>query len=135
MTRTILAAAAIAIATTAQAAAALPPLHQNQTVIDGFYAIGLADEVRKNCNSIQPRWLTAWNFLKSLESYALNAGYTEAQIKQLTRDKAKKELLRSKIRSDLAARGATPANPEGYCNVGREEIAKGSQAGKLLRAN
>ena len=42
--------------------------------------------------------------------------------------------LRAVIRADLAARGATPENPEGYCTVGREEIAKGSVAGNLLRA-
>ena len=49
-------------------------------------------------------------------------------------NKAEKEKLRARIRADLAKRGASPKTPEGYCTVGREEIAKGSAAGKLLRA-
>ena len=115
-------------------AAALPPLHENKTVVNGFYAIGLADEVRKKCDRIAPRWLTAYNYLMSLESYAKKAGYTDAQIEELTDNKAEKERLRAEIRADLAKRGASPENPEGYCTVGLEEIAKGSDAGKLLRA-
>lgn len=115
-------------------ALALQPLHENPTVINGFYQIGLADEIRKRCDGIEPRLLTAWNYLKSLERYARDAGYTDAQIEELTDNKAEKEKLRSRIRSDLAKRGASPETPEGYCTVGREEIAKGSAAGRLLRA-
>jgi hypothetical protein len=118
---------------TALPAAALQPLHENPTVVSGFYAIGLADEVRKNCSSISPRLITAYYYLKSLEKYARDAGYTEAQIEELVDNKKEKEALRAKIRADLAKRGATPENPEGYCTVGREEIAKDSAAGKLLR--
>ena len=116
-------------------AGALPPLHKDPTVVRGFYAIGLADEVRKNCNSIFPRMLRAYNFLKSLEKHARKAGYSEAQIEELTDNRAEKERLRRQIRADLAERGASPKSPEGYCTVGREEIAKGSMAGRLLRAN
>jgi hypothetical protein len=114
--------------------AALQPLHENPTVVNGFYAIGLADEVRKNCSSISPRWLAAYNYLRALEKYARDEGYSEAQIEELVENKKEKEELRGRIRADLAERGATPENPEGYCTVGREEIAKGSVAGKLLRA-
>ena len=115
-------------------AAALQPLHENPTVISGFYAIGLADEVRKNCPRISPRMLRAYNYLLGLQKYAKDAGYTDAQIEELVDNKAEKERLRAVIRADLAERGATPENPEGYCTVGREEIAKGSVAGNLLRA-
>lgn len=118
----------------ASPAVALQPLHQDQRVLNGFYAIGLADEVRKKCDSIEPRLITAWTYLKSLERYARDAGYSSADIKALQDNKAEKEKLRAKIRADLAARGATPETPEGYCTVGREEIAKGSAAGRLLRA-
>ncbi|MEM6824180.1 MAG: DUF5333 domain-containing protein [Planctomycetota bacterium] len=114
---------------------ALPPLHEDPNVVNGFYAIGLADELRKNCSTIHARLFRAYNFLKSLENYALKAGYTEAEIDQLVDNSAEKERLRSRIRGDLKARGASPQSPEGYCAVGREEIAKGSMAGRLLRAN
>lgn len=113
---------------------ALQPLHQNPTVLSGFYAIGLADEVRKNCDSIDPRLFRAYNYLKSLERFARKSGYTEAQIDELVDNKVEKERLRVQIRADLAERGASPKSPEGYCTVGREEIAKDSAAGRLLRS-
>lgn len=115
-------------------ASALQPLHENPTVMQGFYSIGLADEVRKNCNSISPRMFRAYNYLRALENYARDVGYSKAQIEELVDNKLEKEILRAKIRKDLAARGATPDTPEGYCTVGHEEIAKGSAAGRLLRA-
>ena len=112
---------------------ALQPIEKNPTVISGFYAIGLADEVRKNCDSIDPRMFRAYNYLRSLARFAQKAGYTDAEIKKLTDNKAEKERLRKIIRADLAKRGASPKTPEGYCTVGREEIAKNSAAGRLLR--
>jgi len=130
MRKTLTTLAFIAVAAPA---AALQPLHEDQRVLNGFYAIGLADEVRKNCDSIEPKLITAWSYLKSLERYAKKAGYSSDDIKALQDNKAEKEKLRTKIRADLAERGATPENPEGYCTVGREEIAKGSAAGRLLR--
>ena len=115
-------------------AEALPPLHKNPTVLGGFYAIGLADEVRKNCDRIEPRIFRAYVFLKSLERYARNAGYSSTQIDELADNKVEKEKLRHEIRADLAERGASPKTPQGYCTVGLEEIAKDSAAGRLLRA-
>lgn len=129
------AVAALAFTIFSFPASALPPLQKDPTVLNGFYAIGLADEVRKNCNSISPRMLRAYNFLKSLENHARKAGYSDAQIEALAENRAEKERLRKRIRADLAKRGATPRSPEGYCTVGREEIAKDSMAGRLLRAN
>ena len=113
---------------------ALQPLHENPTVINGFYAIGLADEVRKNCDSISPRLVRAYYYLKALEDFARDAGYTQEDIDELVDNKAEKEALRTRIRADLAIRGATPESPEGYCTVVREVIAKDSAAGRLLRA-
>ena len=125
---------AVLLAMLASPSAALQPLHENPTVINGFYAIGLADEVRKNCDSIDARMFRAYNYLRSLARYAQKAGYTDEQIKELTDNKVEKERLRKVIRADLAKRGASPKTPEGYCTVGREEIAKNSAAGRLLRA-
>ncbi len=115
-------------------AAALQPLHEDTRVLNGFYVIGFADEIRKRCDSIEPRIFRAIGYLRSLERYALKAGYTSEDIDELQDNKAEKEKLRSKIRADLAKRGATPQTPEGYCTVGREEIAKGSAAGRLLKS-
>lgn len=114
-------------------AAALQPLHEDKTVLAGFYAIGLADEVRKNCPTIEPRIIRAWNYLESLKKYARDLGYTNADIKALQDNKVEKEKLKKRILADLAARGAVPGNPDGYCAVGKQEIAKDTAAGRLLR--
>lgn len=124
----------LVFACVAAPAVALQPLHENPRVVSGFYAIGLADEVRKKCDRIEPRMIRAFTYLRSLERFARNAGYTSEQIEELADNRAEKEKLRARIRADLAKRGATPETPEGYCTVGREEIAKGSAAGRLLRA-
>ncbi|WP_226780555.1 DUF5333 domain-containing protein [Oceaniglobus trochenteri] len=116
-------------------ALALTPLHQEKTVVSMFYAIGLADEVRKNCPSISPRMIRAYTYLKSIERYARKAGYSEDQIRALVEDRAEKERLRARIRADLAKRGVKQGNPEGYCKVGLEEIAADTAAGRLLSAN
>ncbi|MGI9389781.1 MAG: DUF5333 domain-containing protein [Boseongicola sp.] len=112
---------------------ALQPIHEDRTVVSGFYAIGLADEVRKQCDNIDPRMFRAYRYLRALERYARKMGYSDVQIEELADNKVEKEKLRTRIRADLLKRGASPENPEGYCTVGREEIAKGSAAGRLLR--
>jgi hypothetical protein len=117
----------------AQPAAALPPLHEDPEVLGGFYAIGLADELRKNCPRIEPRLIRAFSYLQALERLARDKGYSSADIDALQDNKAEKEKLKARISRDLAARGATPDNPEGYCAVGEEEIAKDSAAGRLLK--
>ena len=127
-------ATTLAFLALATPAVALQPLHEDPKVLNGFYVIGFADEIRKNCDSIGPRIFRAIGYLRSLESYARQAGYSSDDIKELQDNKAEKEKLRQKIRADLAERGATPENPEGYCTVGLEEIAKGSAAGRLLKA-
>lgn len=114
--------------------AALQPLHQDTRVVNGFYVIGFADEIRKKCDSIEPRMFRAIGYIRSLERYARDMGYTSEDIDNLEDNKVEKEKLRKRVRADLAKRGATPETPEGYCTVGREEIAKGSAAGRLLRA-
>lgn len=127
-------AMAFVLAATAAPAQAQPPLHQERTVVAMFYTIGLADEIRKNCPDIGPRMIRAYGYLKSIESYARDAGYSDDEIRALADNRAEKEKLRQRVRADLAARGATPGNPEGYCAVGRAEIAANSAAGRLLTA-
>lgn len=127
--------AAICLLAAGSQAAAAQSLAQDPTVRQGFYAIGLADEVRKNCPSIAPRLVRAYTFLKSLESYALESGYTQDDIEALKDNDAARSQLEEQIEADLAARGATPGNAAGYCQVGREEMARGTAAGRLLRGN
>lgn len=111
------------------------PLEKNQVVRDGFYAIGLADEIRKNCPQISPRLIRAYSALKDLETYARNNGYTEADVKALEDNDAVKDALRAEVRAELSARGARSGQTSGYCKIGREEIARNTDAGRLLKDN
>lgn len=115
------------------AAQSLPPLHEDRNVRFSFYSAGLADIIRNNCTEISGRDLRGLRYALALRNYALDTGYTRADIDALLADKRREEELRQEIVSDLASRGATPGNEEAYCRVGREEIAKDSLAGKLLR--
>lgn len=111
----------------------LPPLHENRTVRYSFYSAGLADIVRNNCPDLVGRTFRGLRYALALRSYALDQGYTMDDVDKLLSNKAEEEKLRQEIVADLAARGATPGNTEAYCRIGREEIAKDSLAGRLLR--
>lgn len=102
-------------------------------MLEGFYAIGMADEIRKTCPTIEPRLVAAWSFLESLKSYARKQGYSNDDIKALQDNKTAKNELKARINADLAARGAVKGVPDGYCTIGQEEIAKDSAAGRLLK--
>ena len=124
-----------AIASSSAIAQTLPPLHEDRRVRFSFYSAGLADIVRKNCSEISGRDLRGLRYALALRRYALDLGYTKQDVDELLANKEQEELLRQDIVSDLAARGATPGNEDAYCTVGREEIAKDSLAGRLLRDN
>lgn len=119
--------------TGAATAQSLPPLHEDRTVRFSFYSAGLADIVRNECPSLEGRMIRGLRYALALRSYALNAGYTMDDVDTLLKNKVEEERLRQEIVADLAARGATPGNAEAYCRIGREEIAKDSLAGRLLR--
>ena len=91
MLKTILAVTTLLAATPA---AALAPLHKNPTVVNGFYNIGLADEVRRNCDQIDARMFRAFSYIKSIERFARDAGYTAEEIDQFVDNKSEKEKLR-----------------------------------------
>ena len=60
-------------------------------------------------------------------------GYSRGEIRDYVFDEAEQDRVRAIADDRLAARGASPTMMEGYCTVGREEIAAGSAIGRLLR--
>ena len=119
-------------------AAALPPLEQNPRVAREFLAVAVGDEIRKNCGSISARFFRVLSKKNELENYALGLGYTRADIKAMVGDKAAKDRLKARRDDYLAAHGVQAGVQDGaedaYCRLGREEIAKNSLTGWLLRA-
>lgn len=125
---------ALALSALPASASALEPInkeaHINTTLLQGF----IGDQIANNCPTIEARKLRALAELASLRSYALEKGYTSAEIKAFVTDKAEKARGKAEAEAWLKAKGAEPGNPDAYCRIGEEEIAKQSLIGYLLRS-
>ena len=108
---------------------------QDETEINnGLLAVGIADEIRKRCDSISARTFTALSFLSSLKREARSKGYSSDEINRYTKSKTEKAKMRSRGEAYLASKGASTSDPASMCLLGRAEIKKRSQIGLLLRA-
>ena len=127
-------AALTVFAMTAVSASALTPLpkekHINYSLMSGV----VADNIRKTCPSISARMFVALGKLNALKAYAIEKGYDETVVRAFLKDPKEKARVKGMAADYLKARGAVAGNPESYCTVGREEIAKKSLIGQMLRA-
>ena len=131
MKRFILTVAALVVAAPAFA---LVPINEepviNDTLLQGF----IGDAIDDNCPTIEARKLRALGELNKLRDYALKQGYTSAQVREFVTSKEEKQRGKALAAEILKERGAEPGNPEAYCKIGEEEIAKESLVGYLLRS-
>lgn len=131
MKRFTLTLAALVIAAPAYA---LMPINEepmiNNTLLQGFIGDAIAD----NCPTIEPRKLRALGELNKLRDYALKQGYSAAEVRAFVTDKAEKARGKALAAEWLKERGAELGNPDAYCRIGEEEIAKESLIGNLLRS-
>lgn len=115
-------------------AVALTPLpkesHINQSLMSGV----VADRIRKTCPSISARMFVAWGKLNGLKSYAVKKGYKEDDVRAFLKNPTEKTRVKAMAADYLKSRGALAGNAESYCTVGRDEIAKKSLIGQMLRA-
>ncbi|MEX5729484.1 hypothetical protein Ga0609869_002837 [Rhodovulum iodosum] len=134
----ISAAAALAGALTlgtgpAAAAEGLPPLRENAHVWNSLFAAAVGDEIRKNCPTMSARIFRALRGAHELEEHALSLGYTEEQIEAFLDSDDEQDRMRAQRDAYLARHGVKEGDAESYCRLGREEIARGSLTGWLLR--
>jgi hypothetical protein len=131
MKRLTLTLAALALAAPAQA---LNPINEepyiNDILLQGF----IGDAIDDNCDTIEARKLRALGELNKLRDYALEKGYTSAEVRAFVTDKAEKARGKALAADWLKERGAMPGNPAAYCQIGEAEIAKNSLIGYLLRS-
>lgn len=115
-------------------ALALVPINENPEIraklLQGFIGDAIAD----NCPTIKARTMKALGELNALRDYALAQGYEPAVVREFVTSKEEKAKFKAEAAEWLKAKGAEPGNPDAYCKVGEEEIAKGSLAGSLLRS-
>ncbi len=120
---------------TSHVALAKPPLRDVAEIDDALLAVGLADDIRKNCPTISARMLKALSFVQGLQSRAQELGYSEDEIKAYRSSTEEKARLRAEGDAWLSANGVDKSAPETYCAAGQNEIKKQSQIGALLRVN
>ena len=123
-------AASLALASPVSAAG----LQDEAEINNGLLAVGIADEIRKRCDSISARTFTAMGYLSSLKRDARAKGYSNEQINTYTKSSTEKAKMRKRGQVYLAQNGASMSDPVSMCRLGRAEIAKRSQIGVLLRA-
>lgn len=131
MTGTGLAALAVAALVPAASAASLS---QETDINDALFEIAVANEIRKECDSISPRLFTAIGRMNDLKAEARQRGYSDAEIDAYVNDKAEKRKMRERRNAYIRAQGATPDDGPSLCALGQTEIAKQSAIGALLRA-
>ncbi|MFD1883869.1 DUF5333 domain-containing protein [Paracoccus pacificus] len=112
----------------------LPPLSQNKYVNDRLISARAADRIRRECPSIDARIIYAYSQARALKRYAEKQGYSGRQIDAFLDDKAEKKRIYGIADSWLTQQGAKKGDPESFCRVGRQEIARNSIVGSLLVA-
>jgi len=113
---------------------ALPPLRDVKKIDNGLLAVAIADELRKRCNTLDARMFRALNYLNSLKTAARGMGYSDAEIEAYVSSTPEKDRMRARGEAYLKAKGVTIGDYAAYCSLGKDEIARGSAIGRLLRA-
>lgn len=114
--------------------AANPPLRDVKEIDDALYTVGLANEIRRKCPEVSARFFKAVRYLRNLEAKARDLGYSEAEIKAHLDSDVEKKRLRARAADEMKAAGYTQ-DKQGYCALGRAEIAQKSDIGALLRVS
>ena len=110
------------------------PLGEDPHIVNSLMSGRVADVIRNECSSISAKMFVVMGKLNELETYARGKGYTEAEVKAFLKDKSEKDRIKAMATAYLAKAGAVPGDAESYCKVGRDEIAKGTLTGSLLRS-
>ena len=71
-------------------------------------------------------------FLLSLQAHARSPGFSQEEVTAYIENKAEKARLEAIALDRAIAMGVVVGEPETYCAVGRNEIARGSQIGRYL---
>ena len=129
--RTTLIAALLSLSTPAFA---LPPLGQDDHVTGTLVSAAIGEEIRNKCSNISARLIRALGKARELERYAVNQGYSEAEVKAFLKSKPERARIISLARAYMAKNGVVEGQEATYCSLGRAEIAKGTLTGFLLFA-
>ena len=108
-------------------------LAENTRVRDGIVHVGMAVELSDKCGSLRPRTIRGIGFLQELKDYARSQGFSDAEIDAYVDNKAEQRRLAALARDQLARLGVVEGQESTYCAVGRDQIARQTRVGWLLR--
>ncbi|PZO65960.1 MAG: hypothetical protein DI498_07695 [Paracoccus denitrificans] len=111
-----------------------PPLSQERYINDRLIAARVADRIRRECPSLNGRVVYAYGEARKLQRYALNQGYSKAEIDRFLDDRKEKDRIYAVAERYLIQQGARKGDPESFCKVGRQEMANRTVSGSLLVA-
>ncbi len=131
----LLFAAALALAAGPGQAQGKVPLAEEAHINGQLVAGAAGDILRNTCPSLTARMLVVWQKLRELEKYARDQGYTEDEVRVFLKDRGQKARIKAEARAYLAAAGAVEGDVESFCAAGRDEIARGTLVGQLLRSS
>jgi Family of unknown function (DUF5333) len=132
MTRMMILALSVVLATPVHA---LPPLSENAYINDRLIQARVADRIRKECDTINARFAYAYAQARALKQYALDEGYSEAEIEAFLDSRAEKNRVKAAAEAYLSANGVVAGDAASFCALGVKEIAAGSIVGSLIYEN
>lgn len=114
---------------------ALEPINLDPRINQSLIAGRVGDVIRNTCPTISARMIVVYSKLKELERYARDKGYSEEDFEAFRKNPVEKDRMKAAAADYLTKAGAVEGDPETYCKVGRDEIAKESLIGELLRSS
>lgn len=133
--RIAVAAALFGMVLPAAAVSAKPPLREVPEIDDALLWIAIANEIDKQCETINGRRLKGIGMLWDLRARANELGYTDDEIRAYVESDYEKSRMRRRGEAYVSAHGVSYDKPETFCALGRAEIKKNSAIGVLLKAN
>ncbi len=115
-------------------AGAKTPLRDVPAIDDQMLQVALALEISKKCPQIDARQLKGLNYLWSLKRKANGLGYSDAEIDAYRKSPAEKARIRAEGEAYVKSKGLNPKSAADLCTLGKQEIAKKSVIGSLLKA-
>ncbi|MBL9051644.1 MAG: DUF5333 domain-containing protein [Tabrizicola sp.] len=125
---------ALTLVISATPALALVPINEEPVIGEKLLQGFIGDAIADNCPTMEARKLRALGELNALRDYAIGQGYEASVVREFVTSDVEKAKFKAKAAEWLKAKGAEPGNPEAYCKIGEEEIAKDSLIGYLLRS-
>jgi hypothetical protein len=112
---------------------AKPPLREVAEIDDMVMKVAIADEIRKSCDDINARLLTAYMTLNGLKSRARDLGYSDEEIEHYVTSKSEKARMRAKAEAYLSDNGIPANDRAALCRFGQAQIRSQTEIGQLLK--